>query len=111
MERRDPGEIRCLPYRSGTGGLGGVDLIAVARRSGRHPRGISSRAFLVLVSGVILLKGAIAVFVRPLVLDQAEIDRHLVDRAGHLSALPPPSPAVFCAGHYPTTPGRPPSRA
>src|SRR5215831_15629113 len=92
MQRRDPSEIRGLPYRSRTARLGGVGVIATARRGYRLPRGIRPRAILVLVAGVILLKGVIAVFVGHLVLDKAEIDRHLVDRAGHPSALRRPWP-------------------
>src|SRR5689334_22957222 len=100
MERRDTGEIGSLPHRGWASRLGGVDLITGMRRNGSLPRGVWSRAFLVLVAGVILLKGVIAVFVGHLVLDEAEIDRHLVDRAGHLSALRRPWPAIPCDGHY-----------
>src|SRR5438034_5135333 len=95
MQRRDPSEICGLPYRGGTAGLDGVGVIAVARRDGRLPRGIRPRALLVLVAGVILLKGVIAVFVGHLVLDEAEIDRRLVDRAGH--RLSPPSSLACCS--------------
>src|SRR5689334_5819916 len=111
MQRRDPSEICGLPHRGGTAGLGGLGDITVAGLGDRLPGGIRPCAFLVLVAGVILLKGVIAVFVGHLVLDKAEIDRHLVDRAGHPSALRRPWPAVRCDGHYLTKPGRPPSNA
>src|SRR5580692_2827393 len=94
MQRRDPSEIGGLPSRGRLDWLGGVGVIPAARRSRRLSRGIGRRALLVLIAGVILLKGVIAVFVGHLVLDKAEIDRHLVDRAGHPSALRRPWPAV-----------------
>src|SRR5579863_10038086 len=109
MQRRDPGEIGRLPHGGGTRGVGGVGLESrtcpgsrlpgrtVCRDTARRDtarRNTARREFLVLVAGVVLLEGVIAVFVGHLVLDKAEIDRHLVDRAGHPSALRGPWPAV-----------------
>src|SRR6266700_1971740 len=66
---------------------------------------------LVVVVGVLILIGLVAVLVLLIILDKAEIDSHLVDRAGHLSVLRGPWLAARCEGHYLTNAGRSPSNA
>src|ERR1035438_2834138 len=115
VQRRDTGKISSLGGRGHVASWRWLTCIRDQLRADGTPSrtvavGLGVIRLVVLL--VFLLIGVVAILVPVVILDKAEVDRHLVHRAGHPSALRHHCPQQpRCDGHYRTEAGRPPSNA